>query len=628
MYERRPELITQQDEKPRGNDTELRSSINSDMSIDNEDDEAHNQAQTSTWQPPKTFTTFSSLQRNNDNNVIINKNNKDEAKDKDNDGTSSNKEQTASSPTPLPSSPTPAPAGRRLSVQDRINLFEKKQKENTGKPVELRRMSSDVFRRWSGSSDMSIDASMEKKGSESVVNDNNLDKVVKTDQGSSSDVGFKDHQLKGSSSSDRYEFVVDNDDGGDVKFDGGVKSNNVVATSLGRVHRSHSRSFSAQFEGSGGGVGFKSREASNSNSSSVVGLNGVDQSITTQPHLRSSFALEAEGLKNQVKEEDSQVVMKTKFQKPVPASSEQTGVQRSKRDEIRGGSNESAKLNLPGKSQVTAPLEQSQRVRQSKGNQEMHDELKLKADELEKLFAEHKLRVPGDQSGTARRIEPADAHVEQAVNFQSRRPGIVDSTQQPADVRVEQSVNSQSRRPGIGDSTHQPVDARVEQGVNSQSRRSGVGDLTPQPPSRSSVPEPAVSLGTKSLMKTVDSQNFGGAVRQNFSELNIGDESRGKFYEKYMKKRNAKLQEEWSLNRPEKEARMKAMQDSLDRSRAEMKSKFSGSITRQNSAGGSQRTEKLGYFKSNIKRDQVFIHYLLAGFWDNFYVLFFYKTLF
>jgi hypothetical protein len=279
-----------------------------------------------------------------------------------------------------------------------------------------------------------------------------------------------------------------------------------------------------------------------------------------------SFAVETLDLKNRVKEEDSSQVMKTKYQKPLPSSLEQTGVAQSKTDEIRGG-NESTKLNFPGKKQVlesqdnarvTAPIEQNQRVRQSKGNQEMHDELKLKADELEKLFAEHKLRVPGDQSGTARRIEPTDARVEQAVNSKSRRPG--------------------------------------------------VGDLTPQPPSRSSVPEPVAGSGTKSLTKMVDSHNSGGdALRQNFSELNLGDESRGKFYEKYMKKRNAKLQEEWSLNRSEKEARMKAMQDSLDRSRAEMKAKFSGSINRQNSAGGFQRAEKLGYFKSNVKRDQVFI---------------------
>ncbi|CAI8607843.1 unnamed protein product [Vicia faba] len=564
VYERRPDLINQH-ELPRGDDRELRSSVNSDMSIDNDDDQAPEQNKTSTWQLPKAFTTSTSLRHSNANL-------KNEAKDNNND--SNNKEETeSSSPAQLPSSPTPAPSGRRLSVQDRINLFEKKQKENTtGKPVELRRMSSDILRRWSGGSDMSIDVSIEKKLSSSTEktsidnnnnhNDNNnmnSDKVVKTDEGFSQEsckdsvfdqersgggVGFKEQ-----GSSDRYEVTVDDnkDVDDDVKFQGGVKSN-VVPTSLSRVQRSHSRSLSAQFEGGGGGGGIKSREPSTSSHSSVV-LNGVAQS-TTQPQLRS-FPVETEDLKNQVKEEDSQV-MKTKYQKPLPSSSEQIGMSRSKRDEIRrANDNESAKLNHPGKknvlesqdnARVTAvSLEQSQRVRQSKGNQEMHDELKLKADELEKLFAEHKLRVPGDQSGTARRIEPADS-------------------------RVEQAVNSQSRRPAAGDSTPQPV-------------------------SKSSVPEPATSSGVKSLTKTGDSQNY-------------GDESRGKFYEKYMKKRNAKLKEEWSVNRSEKEARMKAMQDSLDRSKAEMIAKFSGSISRQNSAGGSQRAERFGYNKTSVKREQ------------------------
>lgn len=587
LHERRPEMITQQDEKPGGDDRDLRSSVNSDMSIDNDDDQAQAQTyqaqqqnNTSTWQPPKSFATFTSLRRSN-NVIIINQ--KDEAKEKNNnDDNSSNKEETESSPTLLPSTPTVAPAGRRLSVQDRINLFEKKQKENSsGKPVELRRMSSDVLRRWSGSSDMSIDVSVEKKGSESPssssspsssqnnnnnnksiaintpLDNNNFDKVLKTDQGSSQDsckVSIFDEEKSGLGFKDQVGVSgivdVDNDD---VKFSGGVKSN-VVATSLVRLHRSHNRSLSAQFEG--GGDGFKSRDVS---SSSSVVLDGVDQS-SPQPHLRS-FALESEDLKSQVKEDDSQV-MKTKYQKPLPVSQEQTAMPRSKRDEIRGG-NESTKLNFSGKKQVlesqdngrvTAPLEQNHRVRQTKGNQEMHDELKLKADELEKLFAEHKLRVPGDQSGSARRIEP--------------------------------------------------VDARVEQAVNSQPRKPGVGESTPLMPSKSSVSEPAASSGIKSVTKMVDSPNYGDALRQNFSEINFGDESRGKFYEKYMKKRNAKLQEEWSLNRSEKEARMKAMQDSLERSRAEMKAKFSGSINRQNSAGGSQRTEKYGYIKSNIKREQ------------------------
>ncbi|GJW16795.1 hypothetical protein Tco_0024231 [Tanacetum coccineum] len=79
------------------------------------------------------------------------------------------------------------PSSRRLSVQDRISLFENKQKEvgsatgSGGKPPavakpELRRLSSDtshansnasVLRRWSGASDMSIDLSGEKKETDS-----------------------------------------------------------------------------------------------------------------------------------------------------------------------------------------------------------------------------------------------------------------------------------------------------------------------------------------------------------------------------------------------------------------------------------------------------------------------------
>lgn len=68
---------------------------------------------------------------------------------------------------------------RRLSVQERINMFENKQKENSGgktavaKSTELKRLSSDlsssagmekvVVRRWSGASDMSIDLGNDKK---------------------------------------------------------------------------------------------------------------------------------------------------------------------------------------------------------------------------------------------------------------------------------------------------------------------------------------------------------------------------------------------------------------------------------------------------------------------------------
>ncbi|XP_061375217.1 uncharacterized protein LOC133317379 [Gastrolobium bilobum] len=555
LYERRPDLINTW--KPRVDDRELRSSVGSDMSIDNDEpNEAQAQVpeppKPSTWQQPKNFATFASLRRSSNSNNDVNE--KDEAND------DIKEEATPTSPSPSPPTTSTAPATRRLSVQDRINLFENKQKENSsGKPV--RRLSSDVFRRWSGASDMSIDVSGEKKDSESPSpnnkedRDDNSDKVVRTDKGSSQEMGASEATLNGSEVVGRKKSQVGSmlssgDVMSDVKFSGGMK-NHVVSQSLVWGPRGHSRSQSAQFEG---GIGLKLKEAS----VRVEGVGSAD--FEDSP---SSFSTKKQ------KDEEASQVPKMKYQKPQPTSHEQISMSHGKRGEIRGG-NESSKLNLPGKQVLesqdnanvtsTAPLDQFQRGRQSKGNQGLHDELKMKADELEKLFAEHKLRVPGDQSGSARRIEPVDAHVEQAVNSQYRSPG--------------------------------------------------VGELTPQLPSRSAMLEQAASssnlanFDAKSLIKGVGSHDYGDALRKSFSDLNFGDDSRGKFYEKYMKKRNAKLRREWSLNRAEKEARMKAMQDSLEQSRAEMKAKFSGSINRQDTVLEAQRAEKLRYFKSNVKRDQ------------------------
>ncbi|KAH1240596.1 COP1-interacting protein 7 [Glycine max] len=565
LYKRRPDLISHW---PGGDDRELRSSVSSDMSIDNDDgpNQAQDQAQPIDPPKPKPISNFASLRRSN-----TSVSSKDETSD------TPTKEETES---PAPA-PTTAPSGRRLSVQDRINLFENKQKENSGgRAPELRRLSSDVLRRWSGASDMSIDGSGEKKDfdsplpppassvsetksvvvSEDKVRIDKSEKFVITDQGSSQETGkvsvfdedknggFKDQVGGGVSEATlkkgSSEVVIvgpmlsSGDD--DAKFYGGMK-NHVVAPSLIRGSRSHSRSLSAQFEG---GNGLKFRDVSVR----------VDQSSPNEVEDSSSSS----SFPN--KEEDSQIP-KMKYQKPLPGRNEQ---QISTAQGKRDGANESSKMKQVLETQdnaratSTPPLEQQhQRVRQSKGNQGMHDELKMKADELEKLFAEHKLRVPGDQSGSVRRVEPADVHVEQ-----------------------------------------------------SQYRRGGVGESTPQLPSRSNVIEVAASssnltsFDAKLVTKMVDSQNYGDALRQNFSDLNLSEDSRGKFYEKYMKKRNAKLQEDWSMNRAEKEARMKAMQDSLERSRAEMKVKFSGSANRQDSASGAYRAEKLRYFKSNIKKEQ------------------------
>ncbi|QCE02358.1 hypothetical protein DEO72_LG8g369 [Vigna unguiculata] len=563
LYERRPDLISHW---PGGDDRELRSSISSDMSIDNDDgpNQAQAQVQDQLSDPPKpkSFSNFASLRRSN---TSVN------SRDDTNDAPAKEETESPASATAA----STAPAARRLSVQDRINLFENKQKENSsGKPPELRRFSSDVLRRWSGASDMSIDISGEKKESDSPLsssvsqtksllseekdrNDNKSEKFGKTDQGSFEETGkvsvfdedmnggFKDQvggggvpeavaAKKGSSEVVVGGSMLSSGDE-DVKVYGGVK-NHVVAPSLIRGPRSHSRSLSAQFEG---GNGLKMRDVSVR----------VDQSSQIEVEDSSSFPN---------KDEDSQIP-RMKFQK-----SQQSSMTQGKRDETNRSAHEFSKMKQVLETQdnarpsSTPPLEQQhQRVRQAKGNQGLHDELKMKADELEKLFAEHKLRVPGDQSGSARRVEPADAHTEQ-----------------------------------------------------SQYRKAGVGESTPQLPSRSNVTEVTASSSSlasfdaKSVAKTVDSHNSGDALRHSFSDLNLSEDSRGKFYEKYMKKRNAKLREDWSMNRAEKEARMKAMQDSLEMSRAEMKAKFSGSSNKQDLASGAHRAEKLRYFKSNIKREQ------------------------
>ncbi|EEF33195.1 conserved hypothetical protein [Ricinus communis] len=257
-------------------------------------------------------------------------------------------------------------------------------------------------------------------------------------------------------------------------------------------------------------------------------------------------------------------VPRIKVQKPPSAAPEQIMKLQGRRDES-GSAYGSNKLVFPSKKVSenqeslgyvsAASVEQVQRARQSKGNQELNDELKMKANELEKLFAEHK------QSGSTRRSKPTDLQVEQAISSQYRKPAAVEiSTTQLLDNKAE----------------FEPI-------MNASENM------------KFSTPP----------MKMVDHQDYSSSLRQNFSELSFSDDSRGKFYERYMQKRDAKLREEWGTKRAEKEAKLKAMQDSLEQSRSEMKAKFSGSADRS-SSGARQLAEKLRTYHSrmSIKREQ------------------------
>lgn len=672
-----------------------------------------NQSQTFACQQPKSLgTTFPARRDFNEKNEP-----KEERAQPDANVLNDKKEE---SPTETSSVAASQPS-RRLSVQDRINLFENKQKENSGgsggkpilgKPVELRRLSSDVtsgpaavdravLRRWSGASDMSIDLTGEKKDVESPLctpssaaailqdksddifssacedkehrglNDTeSLSKVeARCDFDRVGDGGLKDQaevqshvggvlgkdkevavkgltnrknqagsqpQFRGlpgkagpaglnnqgvsqeklkvsSRSEERCGEAKDQmgvemqskgfldqtevaglknqlgsfaskagdgpEDGGFVnKVEDSVLRDPPVIQSRSRSSQSHSHSLSGQFDGVSG---LKHKETTSAQLKKVEG----DQ-LDVQPRWRSfTGELDEVGKKElrssdreQMKVEDSGV-QSMKFQKPVSARREQIKKSQGRRDEI-GSAYENLNLDYPDEKvsetesismSTTAQSELVQRSRQSKGNQELNDELKMKADELEKLFAEHKLRVPGDQSSSARRNKPADKQMEQASNSQYRKSAVGETA--PAQLPAKNSVIE-----GAGGSI-------VTDKFN-----------TPSP-----------------LMKMVNNQDYGGTLRKNFSELNSRDESRGKFYDKYMLKRDAKLREEWSSKRPEKEAKMKAMHDNLERSRAEMKAKFSVSADKQDSLSSvRQRAEKLRSFNSrtSMKREQVLVFWV------------------
>ncbi|CAF1704433.1 COP1-interacting protein 7 [Brassica napus] len=466
---------------------------------------------------------------------------------------------------------------RRLSVQERINLFENKQKESSGgktavvKSTELKRLSSDLsssVRRWSGASDMSIDlgndrkdgtgdsplctppaSSVSKDGSgisskQSVgykqtglshvesshrtadeCSSNNLgDKEVNLNMPSStgSQVGHQgnsqDSLLEKSSkfpynekstreTSDYSENANRDDDDESDNKTGDSESNKQDQIQF-RDPRSHPLSTLQQLSGA------------ESNFTSVRSNGGTAESPRKEPLARQSPPVEDRQRKTQV----------------------YGGSEQMKRPQGRRGEGSETDT----MSQVSPP-EQVQRARAFKGSQELNDELKVKANELEKLFAEHMLRVPGDQSSSVRRGKP-------------------------------QAATSQPRRPVAED------------------------QKTPATPTLSSNDED--KFKTPPTMKMVGNNDYGdNTTRQKLPEISFSDNSRGKSYEKYMQKRDVKLKEDWSLRRSEKEAKLKLMQDILDRSNAEMKTKFSQSKAKDSDA---RRAEKLVYFNSRLsaKKDQ------------------------
>lgn len=575
---------------------------------------------------------------------------------------------------------------RRLSVQDRINLFENKQKENSGgkpvvKSVELRRLSSDVsmmgaaaaaaekavLRRWSGVSDMSIDLSAEKKDAESPLctsssetfsQDNKVldlnndvaksSSVVKPESNvipslsRDSDSRLKDdfdksEQLSGSAMS----IPNLNSDESDALKDQGLnkakprsfirksdnqetseKKSNILSGGGSRTafaFEDHRKSRDSQngedlsenrseiaggkdqrpsmaqsrptSSKSGGQVrtanpkeDFETRDKSVTRSSLKATWKTVEESWASEGGPQETFAApykeieddssaqqesrstgETEIMENKEAIEDSGS-QRMKFNRKVSAA------ELSKKVKVLPDGNSrtpfSAKITTEAQedfdSFATPTPEQFQRGRQSKGNQDRNDELKLKANELEKLFAEHKLRVPTDQSNSARKGKLDDAQ-QLPSSFQYSKP--------ITDISPQFSDSYKSNEP-TGNSKNK------------------------------------IKLNAASSMKTIDSQNYGDALKKSFSDLSVSEGSRGKLYHKYNQKRDAKLKEDWSSNRADKEARLKSMQDSLERNKSEMKAKLSGSVDREDPVSSARRrAERLRSYNSRsiLNRVQVYL---------------------
>ncbi|KAL8098819.1 hypothetical protein AgCh_031518 [Apium graveolens] len=199
------------------------------------------------------------------------------------------------------------------------------------------------------------------------------------------------------------------------------------------------------------------------------------------------------------------------------------------------------------------PVEQLQRIRQTKGNQELNDELKIKANELEKLFAEHKLRAPGDQLNSTRRSKPND-------------------------IQIEQTSSSIPDRIQVTDTTHLLDD-----------------NMTVSSGSLSNV----VNINDGLHVDLADNKDYVDNVKYNVSDYGLLDDSRGKCYDTYMHKRDTKLREEWGSRRTEKEAKLKEMQDIFECSKREMRDKLSGTTDRNDSTySARRRAERLRSFKN------------------------------
>ncbi|XP_020705943.1 uncharacterized protein LOC110116624 [Dendrobium catenatum] len=212
---------------------------------------------------------------------------------------------------------------------------------------------------------------------------------------------------------------------------------------------------------------------------------------------------------------------------------------------------QSRKIN-EGMEALPFSLEGSQTARPNKDNHELNDVLHLKAEELEKLFAEHKLKNHSDHIASARRRKTLSDH---ATKSAEKRFAQSPPKQKPEKILLRQ------------DSTM------------------------------------SVEFDSDLLPGTIENFDLCDIKAQQVGSHTPTDVPRGKLYGKYMLRRDAKLSQECGSKRAQKEAKMKAMHDSLELSQAEMKARLASFSNRQNLTDARCRAEKMRSFngRSTLK---------------------------
>ncbi|XP_039145426.1 uncharacterized protein LOC120282656 [Dioscorea cayenensis subsp. rotundata] len=707
LCQRRPELIDHHNQSPvwKGfEDGNVRVSSSSDMSIDEPEIEPSGPSKESNQPGIQSKPTESTRQAASadlpsiiQQHKIVARGLKEKEMDKPEEGLAS----------AVVSAERSQPAGgggsRRLSVQDRINLFESKQKElsatgsvtNSGSgggginkvasgKVELRRLPSDasmeksVLRRWSGASDMSIDLGNNNSNSErresghvAVTPSSSVPKSqsdtfeakeggwMKDSAASQSSSGWEDHPPDTSSSlpssqsqfdvhpKDRDQNVVSREnttfdalpirqmekEQGDTKTHcsaGGTSdpfashnqpkgfekpcesvglkyplTSSTISLDAGggrehaalknpsragqfvqkdqEIFKSQSKSFQTRF----GDVGERDKLSSTTQLKLFPRSKDVEEKLKSQSDSQrqtkdSSISREVDQVNSQsqwnnihpkseevvkkaisvegtqvgslrVEDEESRLQgVKLLRQTSIPEQAKSSYGSRVGRKPTQGNSSSALSVargnaNMENIIPPSTSGEQLLVERPSKGNQELNNELQMKADELEKLFAAHKLRAHGDQSGSSRRSKQAD-------------------------------IQSDLVTKGVEKPQTEPFsDDLVETG----NANNGV-DFDPT-----------------MLLKMVDNQDYVNNMKQKLGSASPSSECRGKFYDKYMQKRDTKLREESGSKRAQKEAKMKAMNDSLELSHAEMRAKSVGLASRQDQTRARRRADRRRSFSAH-----------------------------